>query len=134
MISTQNQKRFTHRHQPIQICKAVLSFSSTKKILNYHPFLYKFLEEQNTVLQRKAQKCQFFLRVVLSRCGPSKGHGCTHAHPITFAKQPNLVGIIHAYTLELDSDSNTNGMSGFGRTVSQSRKGRPRRGRTYGLG
>ena len=65
MISTQNQKRFTHRHWPIQICKAELSFSSAKKILNYHPFLYKFLEEQNTVLQRKAQKCQFFLRVVL---------------------------------------------------------------------
>ena len=66
MISTQNQKRFTHRHQPILICKAELRFSSAKKILNYHPFLHKLLEEQTTVLQRKAQKCQFFLRVVLT--------------------------------------------------------------------
>ena len=31
--------------------------------------------------------------------GPSKGHGCTHVHPIIFAKQSKLVVIIiHAYT------------------------------------
>lgn len=48
----------------IQICKAEFSFSRAKKILNYHPFYTNSLEEQSTVLQRKAQKCQFFLRVV----------------------------------------------------------------------
>jgi len=26
---------------------------------------------------------------------------CTHVHPIIFAKQSKLVGIIHAYTLEI---------------------------------
>jgi hypothetical protein len=35
---------------------------------------------------------------ISTRGGPSKGHGCTNVHPIIFAKQSKLVGIIHAYT------------------------------------
>jgi hypothetical protein len=34
--------------------------------LELPPFLHKFLQEQTAVLQRKAQKCQLFLRTVLT--------------------------------------------------------------------
>jgi len=41
-----------------------------------------------------------------------------------FAKQSKLVATIHAYTLVIRSDPNTNSNLGFGCTVSHNRKGR----------
>jgi len=44
---------------------------------------------------------------------PVKGHGCTHVHPIIFAKKSRLVGIKWPNSFQL----------GFGCLVSHSRKG-----------
>jgi len=57
--------------------------------------------------------------------------GCKHVHPIIFAQQSKLVGIIHAYTLVSRSDPNTNSKLGFGCSVAHIRKGRPESGRTW---
>jgi hypothetical protein len=45
-----------------------------------------------------------------SKGGPRKQHGCTHVHPINFAKTKNKVAgiIIYIYALEIRSDPNTN--------------------------
>jgi hypothetical protein len=81
----------------------------------------------------------------ISRGGPSKGHGCTHVHPIIFAKQSKLVVIIHVYTpvirFRSDYEWYVRVWAGarfylrirlrFGRTASQSRKGGPRGGNTW---
>ena len=47
------------------------------------------------------------------RSGPNKVHERTHLHLIIFAKQSKLVGTMHAYTLVIESDPNTNGKVGF---------------------
>ena len=59
------------------------------------------------------------------RGGPSKGHGCTHVHPVS--RHSTCM-----YTCnQIRSDPNTDSKLGFGCSVSHSRKGRLRGGRTW---
>jgi hypothetical protein len=57
------------------------------------------------------------------RAGLGEGHGRRHVHPMIFAEQSERVeGTIHAHTLVIRSDPNTDGKLGFRCSVSRSWK------------